>query len=922
MAWVEFQGPGTNLRVEAARVSAVFFAHDLGPHRVPRPTAGRIDEQHVSLESPFTAAISHTDPTPAEVFGFRVGTDYKVADYEQMQEYYRRLDAASDRVQMTEIGESARGQPMLLLFISSEQNMRELERWRTTSEQLSRARITEEQAQQLARDGKAIIWIDGGMDDQEFAAGQMPPELAYRLATEETREMQKIRQNVVTLLMPILNPDALQNDVTWYRRNVGTPYETTRPPRLGQPHAGTDNNRDWFMNNQPETRNASRILYREWYPQIVYNHHQSAPAFARIFIPPFADPVNPDIHPGVTTGVNMVGAAMANRYAAMRMPGYVSRSVYSMWWNGGMRLTPYFHNQIGILTETAHATPTPRYYDPESFPTTLNVRRGASPRTDSTSIFYPDPWYGTESHLRDGVEYMIEASLATLNLAANYREEFLYNIYRMGRDGIEAGEAGNPFAYVIPPDQWDAGEATNLVNIFRHSGVQVHQATGSFSAGGREYPAGSYIVYAGQAFRPHVVNLMEPQRYPERQRYPGGPPETPYDLAGWTLPMQMGVDADRINEPFRANTQEIEDLAAVPAGRIRGSVGFGYALSRRPNASTRAVNRLMADGEHVYWAAGEFSDGGVTQPAGTFVIEDIGDTRERVEAVARDLGTDFVGLANRPSVELRPLRLPRIGLYKAWASRVDDQGWTLWLLENYEFPVDTLHDADIRNGDLAQYDAVVFPNQSAESIFRGNVEGTMPAEYVGGLGAEGTAALKRFVQQGGTLVALDQATEFPIQHFNLPVRNVVGGLPPEDFFIPGSLIRMNVDVEHPLAHGMQPEVAASFSQSRAFDTIRLAGGREGGQERTEVAPEPAVEVITRYAQDNLLMSGWAMGEERYLAGRAASVQAGLGNGKVVLFGFRPQFRGQPRGTYKLFFNALLAATLRTAFSTDDGGQQK
>ncbi len=860
-------------------------------------------------------------PTPSDVFGFRVGTDYKVADYEQMQEYYRRLDAASDRVQLTEIGRSGTGEPMLLLFISSEQNMRELERWRGTSEQLSRARLTEERARQLARDGRAIVWVDGGMDDQEFAAGQMPPELAYRLATEETSEMQKIRQNVVTLLMPILNPDALKNDVAWYRRNVGTPYETTRPPRLGQPYAGTDNNRDWFMNNQPETRAASRVLYREWYPQIVYNHHQSAPAYARIFIPPFADPVNPDIHPGVTTGVNMVGAAMANRYAAMGMPGYVSRSVYSMWWNGGMRLTPYFHNQIGILTETAHSTPTPRYYDPESFPQTLNVRRGASPRTDSTSIFYPDPWFGTESHLRDGIEYMIEASLATLNLAANYREEFLLNIYRMGRDAIEAGEAGNPFAYVIPPEQWDPGEATNIVNILRYSGVEVHQATESFRAGARDYPVGSYIVYTAQAFRPHVVNLMEPQRYPERQRYPGGPPETPYDLAGWTLPMQTGVTVERINESFTAGTREIEDLAAAPAGRIRGDVSFGYALSHRPNASARAVNRLLADGEHVYWADDEFSAGGASQPAGTFVIEDIGNTRERVEAVARELGLDFVGLSDRPTVDLQPLRLPRVGLYKAWASRVDDQGWTLWLLENYEFPVDTLHDVDIRTGDLAQYDAIVFPNQSAESIFRGNLEGTMPAEFVGGVGAEGTAALKRFVQQGGTLVALDQATDFPIEHFNLPVRNVVEGLAPEDFFIPGSLIRMKVESDHSLAHGMQPEVAASFSQSRAFDTVRLPRGREGGREQTELAPQPAVEVIARYADDELLMSGWAMGEERYLAGRAAMVQARLGNGKVVLFGFRPQFRGQPRGTYKLFFNAIHAATLRAAFSTDDGGRQ-
>jgi hypothetical protein len=487
-----------------------------------------------------TPPLSAQVPSPEEVFGWPPGADYQVADYEQMQSYFRQLADASDRVQLVEIGRSAMGRPMILLFISTEENLRQLERWRSTSERLARARIDENEARSLATEGKAVVWIDGGMDDQEFAAAQMTPELAHRLATSEAEEIRFIRENVITLLMPVLNPDAIANDAAWYREVRGTPFETTRPPRMGQPWAGTDNNRDWFMNNQPETRAASKILYHEWYPQILYNQHQTGPSYTRIFIPPFADPVNPDIHPGVTTGVNMVGAAMAARFAALGMPGYISRSVYSMWWNGGMRLTPYFHNQIGVLTETSHRTPTPRTYELSDFPEVIAVRRGLPARTDSTSISYPDPWFDTESHIRDAFDYMQEASIATLDLAARYRERFLFNIYRMGRDAIETGQRGGPFAYIIPPEQWDPSEALNLVNVFRYSGVEVHRATRPFQAGGAEYPAGSYIVYASQAFRPHLVNLMEPQRYPEREQYPGGPPETPYDLAGWTLPMQMG----------------------------------------------------------------------------------------------------------------------------------------------------------------------------------------------------------------------------------------------------------------------------------------------------------------------------------------------------------------------------------------------
>lgn len=856
-------------------------------------------------------------PSPEDVFGWAPCADYELADDEQMMQYFRQLADATDRVQLTEIGRSAMGRPMPLMFISSEENMRQLDRWRSISERLARARLDEDEARSLAAVGKAIVWIDGGLDDMELACSQMTPELAHRLATSEAEEIRNIRENVIFLLMPIMNPDGLANDAAWYRRVRGTPFETTNPPRLGQPWAGTDNNRDWFMNNQPETRAASRVLYKEWYPQIMYNTHQTGPSYTRIFIPPFADPVNRDIHPGVTTGVNLVGAAMAARFAQLGMSGYISRSVYSMWWNGGMRLTPYYHNQIGLLSETSHSTPTPRTYDLADFPEVISVRRGLPARTDSTSISYPDPWFGTESHLRDACDYIQESSIATLDVAARYRERFLFNVYRMGRDAIETGERGGPFAYVIPPDQWDPSEAVNLVNVFRYGGVEVFRASRSFSADGNEYPAGSYILYAAQAFRPLLVNLMEPQRYPEREQYPGGPPETPYDLAGWTLPMQMGVRVDRIEAPFDARVEEVAELASADPGSVSGSGAYGYALGPNANAAFHAANRLLAGGYNVSVANEAFEEGGSSVAAGSFVVRAGSGVSDAVEAIAREFGLDFVGLESAPQVGMEELRLPRVGIYKAWHTRVDDQGWSLWMMEQYEFPVDTLHDAEIRSGDLSSYDAIILPNHPGDQILLGYLPGTMPDEYVGGLGAEGAAALKRFVQAGGTLLAFDASTDFPIDQFGLPVRNAVEGIPRERFFIPGSLIRTDVSTDNPLAFGMQPQVAASYSQSRAFETVRLPRAGEGGHEDIPEATPPPVEVVASYAQEDLLMSGWAMGEERYLAGKAAMVSVGLGRGRVVLFGFRPQFRGQPRGTYKLVFNAINRATVLRRRPTSD-----
>jgi len=831
-------------------------------------------------------------PKPEDVLGFRPGDDYKIADYLETSEYFRQVAEASPRVKLTEIGKTSFDQPMWLMFVSSEENLARLEDYRQISESLARARIPEAEARQISKDGKVVVWIDAGMHATERAGAQMVPHLLHRLVTEETDEMQKIRENVILLLCPNLNPDG-QNIVTnWYKKQLGTPWETTRPPVLYQKYVGHDNNRDWFMNNMIETQNVNRILYQEWYPQIVHNHHQTSPSWARIFLPPFRSPVNQRIHPGVTTGVNLVGTAMANYFAMKKMPGVISGIRFSMWWNGGMRTAPYFHNMIGILTETAHATPTPRYYPPDSIP-----KRVGGITSNGSEIFYPYPWPGGESHFRDPIEYMTNASLGLLNLAADRKEEFLYNIYDMGRDAIDDPEEA--YAYIIPQDQWDAGEAANLINILYRGGIEIEQADADFSVGGKTFSKGDFIVYGAQAFRPFLVDLLEKQEYPNQYRYPGGPPVPPYDLAGWTLPLQMGVTVERIDTSFTVGGTPLTDLYRFPEGEIHGRGEFGYAFSNRENRAYQVVNALLAQGEKLH----QMVDSGSVK-AGTFIVEKGPDTKDRLEKWASSTGLSFEAIAQAPSGPMKKLKPVKVGLYKSWRANMDE-GWTRWVLEQHGFDLDTLHNADIQTGDLSVYSAIIIPDQSPNAILHGYPAGYMPPEYVGGLGLVGALKLDQFVRQGGVLIGFDEASDFLIEQFGLPVRNVTSRLSSSQFFIPGSLIRTQVDTDHRLALGMQEEAAASFSRSRAFEAVVPDREGEGGREETKPAPKPDLDVVVRYAEKDLLMSGWAKGEDKYLKEKEAMVDVRHGEGHVILFGFRPQFRGQPRGTYKLIFNSIL-----------------
>lgn len=837
-----------------------------------------------SLGLHLPAASQARIPEPKDVFGFVPGADYKLASHDELLAYFGRLDAASDRIVVEQIGVSTLGRPMILALISSEENLRNRERYREIARRLAQARgVSEGEARALAKEGKAIVWIDGGLHATEVAHAQHTPELAWWLVTSEEDEARRIREHAILLLMPNMNPDGLEIVRDWYYRNLGTPFETTNTPTLYHHYIGHDNNRDWYMFTQVESQAVARQLYHVWFPQIVYNHHQSSPFPGRIWGPPMKDPVNPNLDPLIVSTINQIGEHMRKRFDEEGKPGYNSGIVFDMWWNGSMRGAPDFHNMAGFLTETAlHRYATPRCYRPEEIPDTFGERAGNLPAKTPTTN-YTNPWLGGCWPLRSAVDYMMTASRATLDIGAKLKEDFLFNIWRMGTRQIGRGERaeGGPFAYVIDlAAQHDPTRTVEFLRTFRLGGVEIRQADVPFRAGGREYPAGTYVI-GPQAFRPYVVDLMEPKTYPERRLYPGGPPDPPYDMTGYELGLQMGVQADRIMEPFPLPPRMVEVVAPAPGG-VAGSGSAGYAMSPNLTQGVKAVNRLLEAGASVSWA-----------PDGTVIVR--GAPRAVVHRHGQELGVTFTALDRLPS-GLRGVRAPRIGLYKSWMANMDE-GWTRWILEQYGFKYRHLSNEEIRSGNLANLDIIIFASEADARIRNGHAPGTMPAEFVGGVGDEGVARLRQFVERGGWVMAWDQAADFAISAFDLPLRNTVRGVRSQDFFIPGTLLRIQTRPDHLLAHGMEREAVAMFNSSQAL-ALTDAAGRD------------AVEVFVEYAAEDFLVSGWELGGAEYLAGKAAGARMPVGRGSVVTYAFRPGWRGQPHNTFKLLFNPLYAATMR------------
>jgi hypothetical protein len=824
-------------------------------------------------------------PAPASVLGFEPCADYKLATYEQITAYFRALaNASRNRMRLVDIGTTVQGRTQVMAIITAEKNMRDLGTYKDIARQLALTRngarpLSDDQARQLARRGKAIVWIDFGLHSSEVALAQTAPLVAFKAVTDESDEMKAIRDNVIFLLVPNMNPDGTTMVAEWYGKHAGKAWEN-RLPELWHVYAGHDDNRDWFMMTQPETRNSARQLYAEWFPQIVYDQHQAGPYPSRIFVPPFDDPMNPQIPPMVMRGVNLFGDAMTRRLDREGKRGAISRIGFDTWWNGGMRTAPYFHNMIGLLTETAHPSATPATNDPARFPTTFD---NGLPTTTPTT-YYPSPYAGGEWHMRQSCDYMVTTSMAVLDQAAARRQEWLYDIYRMGRDAITANADQT---FVIPVEQWDAGVANKLVNTLRLGGVEIERATAPFSAGGREFGPGAFLIRGSQPFAPYVNDLLSPQVYPELRLYADGPPKQPYDISGWTLSYQMGVDVVRVREPITAPIERVEK-ATTASAMVPAIEAGAWLLDPRANDAFAAVNRLIKAGVTVLRAPAAADAGaGIRWPAGAFVVPVAPEARNHLTAAVRELAVPIGAAAGVPPGS-SPIKAPRIAVYHAWGGNMDE-GWTRWLLEQFEFPYTRLHDADVRGGDLrSRFDVVLLPDATYREMLNGFGTGAMPDEYTGGMTGRGVQNLRTFTERGGILVAMDRAAELPIAGFGLGVRNVTARQREGDFFIPGTLLRLNVDSGQPVGYGMPSQAAAVFVNSPAF-----AVDRPGGQAR----------IVARYPPGNLLMSGWLLGE-RVIADAAAVMDVPLGRGRVVLLGIRSQHRGQPHGTFKLLFNAI------------------
>lgn len=853
------------------------------------------------LAVPGPALSQGTVPHPRDFLGFTPGDDFRIADFGQLRGYYEALAKASPRVRLSSAGKTRAGNDILVLIISSVQNLERVERYREIAHRMARPRgLSPTDARTLAREGRAIVWIDAGLHAAETAHAQHAPLLAFKVATGESDEMRWIRDNVILVLLPCVNPDGLNLVADWYRQTVHTPHQDSPMPWLFNEYVGYENNRDFFAQTQLETQIVSELLYGEWLPQVMYNHHQGFYP-TRIFVPPFPDPFNPNIDPGVIRGIELVGAVMQHRFEREGKDGVISRYGFSSWYNGSLRTTTYFHNMVGILTETTHDTPSPFDYDPAAMPEQLS--NGWSTRHPSTN--YSRPWRGGTLRFRDAIDYMLTGSMGVLEASAKFREELLYGMYQMASRQIALGESEAPVAYVIPQAQHDGPVAAKFLEILMRGGVEVHRAEESFTADGRRFPAGTHVVLLAQPFRPFVKDLLEPQRYPDIRAYPGGPPVPPYDNAGWTLSYQMGVEAVPIETSFEAKLTLLEEFP-TRSGVATGTPEFGWVLDPRTNNTFVAVNRLLQAGARVSRSPDSLRLGGTTVPPGAFLVESA--NREHMRGLITELGVDARGLARRPQGRLHEVTRPRIGVYQSWVVEWVDgwtaaEGWTRFVLDTHEFTYERIHNRDVRAGDLrTKFDVIVIPNQDVGDIVGGYRAGRRqfgvahqnlpPPEYQGGIEEDGVAALRTFVDEGGTLLLVDRAAELATRYFDLPVQEVLKGIPENEFFGPGSIVTIETDVAHPVAWGMTGSGAGYFRKSRAYES-----------------DDPRVQTVVRYGTGDLLMSGWLLGAE-HMVGKAAVIDVKLGKGRVVLYGFSPTFRAWPHGTFKLFFNALMPANSR------------
>jgi Zinc carboxypeptidase len=826
-------------------------------------------------------------PTPEAHFGFQMGADRRLAAMDAIEQYFERVAASSDRVRLAELGPTTEGHRTIAALVSSSDNIARLDQIRDANQQLADPRtMPEDAAPALIASQPVVVAIGCSIHSSEVGATQAASELLYSLATGSDPETASILQHVVLVLIPSLNPDGYRRVVDWYDAHRGTPFEGGPVPGLEHPYAGHDINRDAFMMNLAESRNLARFFYDRWHPQVFLSMHQMGSNGPRFFAPPNADPIYPGYDPVLWREAGLLGSAITLQLAQEGRTGVASNAIYDYYWPGYEDSAPLGHNTVCLLTEAASVL----VASPVDVPSG-QLKVDAKGLADLTPhINFPAPWPGGHWTLRDIVEYDLSAARGLLQAAARYRVELVGNFYEMGRRAVAAGEQGDPFAFIIPPAQFDPSAAKKLEELLLLGGVEIDHALEPFRADGNPYPAGSDVILLAQPYRAYVKTLLERQRYPPPPS--AGEADQPYDVTGWTLPAQMGVAVTTIERWFEAPTMSrLAEADSVPARVWGDNRPSFYVIDARGTAGAAAANRLLGVSKSVSWLANTYAAGGYTYPPGSLVVDESKAVRTVVEALAAEDGLRADGVrGRRPGTA--PVSRARIALYKPWADAIDE-GWTRWLLEQYGFPFTSVTNADVRAGGLAaRFDVLILPSASPRSLLDGLEGGIAPPEYAGGLAGPGLEAIKAFVEAGGTLVCLDQAGALAIDTFDLPVRDVTADVPTADFSGPGSIVRVELDPSAPLAFGMPAETAGFFAFSSAY---AIAPGAED-----------RVSVVARYGSGNPLISGFLRGPD-LIAGRPAVVQVSAGEGRVILLGFRVQHRAESLATFRLLFNALLTS---------------
>ena len=881
-------------------------------------------------------------PTPKEFFGFDIGDDYKLANYTQAEAYFKKVASVSDRVLLKEIGKTEEGRNQYVMVISSPANLKKIERYKEISQKLARAEnLTDQEAAKLALEGKPIIWIDGGLHANETVGAHQLLETYFALTSRTDPETMRILDDVIILLSQV-NPDGQELMSNWYMQEKDVTKRNMNIPRLYQKYIGHDNNRDFFMNNMSETTNISRQQYIEWMPQIIYNHHQTSPDGAVVAGPPYRDPFNFAYDPLLITGIDGVAASMINRLNAEGKPGYtrLSGSVYSTWWNGGLRTTPYFHNMIGLLTEiTGNPTPT----------TIPLVPQRLIPNNATPYPVLPQTW-----KFRQSIDYSVSLNYGVLDYASRFGDKLLLNMYTMGRNAVNKGNtdtwtltpkyiaaietnynkdkkegkvvvaAGanasqipmkyyddvlkNPIyrdarGYIVSANQNDFPTAVKFINSLLKSGVLVEKATAKFTANGKSFPAGSYIVKTNQAFRPHVLDMFEPQDHPNDFQYPGGPPVRPYDAAGWTLAYSMGVEVERVIEKLEGPFERVGygDIQSMPAKTVAVS-SAGYLLSANVNNSFIAVNQLLKAGIPVY----RINKGQDNMPDGSFYTTSKG--MEVLKKAGMDFGTAAKAVSKKPSNMLQ-LSKARIALFDQYGGSMPS-GWVRWIFEQFQFPFDVVYPQDIDKGNLnAKYDVILFidggiPPFGTTGQGRGGRETKaedVPEEFRNRTGSitanKSIPLLKSFIENGGNVVTVGSSAVLAY-HLNLPVKNALVetkdgkevNLPGEKYYIPGSLLKAYVDTNSSINWGMPSEVDVVFDSSPVFKLDAAAEAR-------------GIKPLAWFGKEDALRSGWAWGQS-YLKDGVVAFVAPIGKGNLHVYTPEITFRAQSHATYKMLFNNL------------------